>query len=180
MVQHTAEFSRKIMAVRAVRHGMDMTVEASAEECAALAARFDLEGIRSFSCRFILRPGVRHEIEAECSLSARVVQRCVVTLEPFGDVIVERFSLRLVPEDAVRPEDFEDPDAESDVIPFSGDSIDLGEIASEQLGLILDPYPRSPGAALPEGVSGDETDETDQQDRAPHPFASLARLKGKE
>lgn len=54
-----------------------------------------------------------------------------------------------------------------DEIPFEGNQIDLGEAAAEQLGLALDPYPRMPGAELPEAEADVEL----------HPFARLAGLR---
>ena len=53
-----------------------------------------------------------------------------------------------------------------DEIPYEGTSIDLGEAASEQLALALDPFPRKPGAELPGSVGPHESGA----------FAALAKL----
>ena len=60
-----------------------------------------------------------------------------------------------------------DPEA-LDEIPYADGMLDLGEAAAEQLALALDPYPRAPGAALPE--IADEAE-------AHRPFAALASLR---
>ena len=75
----------------------------------------------------------------------RLRQSCVVSLEDFDSELAERFSVRFVPEGRESPElDLE----ADDEITYQGASIDLGEAASEQLALALDPFPRKPGAEL--------------------------------
>ena len=76
-----------------------------------------------------------------------VVRTCVVSLDDFETTLEEDFRVRFVP--AGTETDNPDPEAE-DEIPFAGTVIDLGEAAAEQLALSLDPYPRKPGAELPE------------------------------
>ena len=99
---------------------------------------------------------------------AQVTQLCVVTLEPFEAGIEEQVELRFVPaakieeEEELPPESLEGPDE----IPYENDVIDLGEALAEQLALALDPYPRKPGAVLPDEASDDDA----------NPFAAL---KGK-
>ena len=76
-----------------------------------------------------------------------MVQTCVVSLEDFTATIEERFTLRCVP-DGEESDDI-DPEA-PDEISYADGILDLGEAAAEQLALALDPYPRAPGAVLPE------------------------------
>jgi uncharacterized metal-binding protein YceD (DUF177 family) len=56
--------------------------------------------------------------------------------------------------------------------PFEGDTLDLGEIAAEELSLALEPYPRADGVEL------SDMSDTDREslDR-PNPFSVLATLK---
>jgi uncharacterized metal-binding protein YceD (DUF177 family) len=96
-----------------------------------------------------------------------VVQVCVISLDEFESEVVERFVVRFVPEGTESDEI--DPDEDVDEIPYAGGVIDLGEAAAEQLGLALDPYPRKPGATLPESAAGEPG----------NPFASLARPKAR-
>ena len=87
----------------------------------------------------------------------------MVTLDEFPQEIGEDFAVRFVP---AGTESDEDPESE-DEIPYESGLIDLGEATIEQLALALDPYPRKPGAALPE--------EAEPEDESP--FAALARLR---
>ena len=155
------ELHRPLPIDRVPPDGLDMTVSATAGECAALAGRLGIPAVASLSCRFRLRALPGAIVAASGELRARVTQTCVVTLDDFEADIRDRFELRFVPSGRER----DDPDPESpDEIGYQGAAIDLGEAAAEQLALALDPYPRKAGAALPEGA--------DQS--GPHPFAGLA------
>jgi uncharacterized metal-binding protein YceD (DUF177 family) len=113
---------------------------------------------------FTLVQATRGIIEVRGHLQARVVQACVVSLDEFEAGVDERFSLRFVPEGA----ESDDPDPESeDEVPYSGDALDLGEAAVEQLALALDPYPRKPDAELP----------APETETPAHPFAGLVSLR---
>ena len=153
------------LAIDRIGAAMDVTVEATPAECAVLARRMRLPAVRSLLCRFDLRRagGV---IEAQGHLVANVVQTCVISLEDFDAIVEERFFLHWVP--AGQESDDINPEA-PDEIGYEDATIDLGEAASQQLALALDPYPRAPGASLP------ETDATPEIS----PFASLsARRRG--
>ncbi|HEY0417947.1 MAG TPA: YceD family protein [Acetobacteraceae bacterium] len=163
----TPELHRPLVVDRVPSEGLEQLVEATKAECAALARRLMVPELRSLSCRFRLSPESGGRVLAEGDLRAVVVQTCVVTLDDFPSELRERFRLRFVP----AGEELEDDDPESeDEIPYEGASIDLGEAAAEQLALALDPYPRKPGAELPEIVPEEDAS----------PFAALARMKRKE
>ncbi len=160
------EFSRPFAVSAVGAHGAEVVVEASAAERAALASRFGLPAIEALSCRFRLSAATGGCLPAECRLQARIVQDCVISLEPFETALDEAFRVRFVPE--ARLSDDPDPQSE-DEIAIVGGVIDLGEAAAEQLALGLDPYPRQPGVAL-----------AGQDDAAPSgpsgPFAALRPL----
>jgi uncharacterized metal-binding protein YceD (DUF177 family) len=137
----TPELSRPF-AVARIGEGASFDVEAKAPELAAVARRMGLERLRSLACRFTLQRDGAGAIRARGALRATVVQMCVVTLEPFESEVAEEFAVRFVPEG----QENEDIDIEAeDEIPYAGGTIDLGEAASEQLALALDPFPRKPG-----------------------------------
>ncbi len=141
------EFSRPLMVERIGNAPLTVRVEAGAEECRALAARMGVPAVLALSCEFLLRRDAAETIHAEGRLSARVIQVCVVTSDEFEAEITEPFTVRFVPEGT----ESEEIDVEAeDEVPYAGKALDLGEAASEQLALALDPYPRQPGAALPE------------------------------
>jgi uncharacterized metal-binding protein YceD (DUF177 family) len=156
----TPEFSRPVMVER-IGAATRIEVEATEAEREAVARRMGLHALPLLTCAFMLSRGRGPAVQAQGALRARVVQTCVVTLEPFEAEVEEAFAVRFVPEEALSDAiELEDEDE----IPYAGGTIDLGEAAAEQLALALDPFPRKPGAAFSE----DETD-------APSgPFASLA------
>ena len=124
----------------------EFRMEATADECAALARRMRIPAVLSLSCTVLgSRSGAVVDVEGD--LQARVVQDCVVTAEPFEQEVAERFTVQCVPEGTETEDD--DPDS-VDQLTYAGNVIDLGELVAEQLALALDPYPRSPGAVLPE------------------------------
>jgi uncharacterized metal-binding protein YceD (DUF177 family) len=158
----TAELHRPVPADRVGSGRLDVTVEATATECAALARRMHVPEVQALQCSFRLRRLTTDCILAEGRLRARVVQTCVVSLDDFTAEIDEHFRVRFVP--AGQESDDPDPEAD-DEIGYTAGALDLGEAAAEQLALVLDPYPRAPGAELPEV-------ESDGQE---HPFAALRR-----
>jgi uncharacterized metal-binding protein YceD (DUF177 family) len=158
------EFHRPVTLDRIGAQGLDVTLEANPLECAALADRMKLPVVHAMSCVFHLLPESRDVVVASGYLRARVTQTCVVSLEDFETSVEENFQVRFVPSGEER--DDIDPEAD-DEIPFEGNQIDLGEAAAEQLGLALDPYPRMPGAELPEAEATAEAS----------PFAALAGLR---
>jgi uncharacterized metal-binding protein YceD (DUF177 family) len=159
-----AELSRPLAVERVGRAGLDLLVEASRDECAALARRMNLPTVLSLSCRFHLEQDSAATLSARGHLVARVVQTCVVSLEDFTTIVEELFVLRLV--SSGTESDNPDPE-EPDEIPYDDGIVDLGEVAAEQLALALDPYPRAPGAVLPEIEIDAEAGQ----------FASLSALK---
>jgi len=139
---------------------------------AALAKMYGLPAIALLRGEFVLQHERAGVIAATLRMQARVTQTCVVTLEPFDDYLDERVALRFVPQSSSpEPEDIElDPETLEgpDEIPYANGEIDLWDALTEQLSLSLDPYPRKPGAELPEEASG----------AVPNPFAVLKFRKG--
>ena len=170
MTAPVPELSRPVATDRIPAAGMTLQVLADAAECAAVATRIGLAAIESLVCDLTLvRPlaGSQRrregEILAEGHLRATLVRECVVTLDLFPVSVDQRFRVRFVPAGS----ESEDADPESDdEIPYEGAAIDLGEATVEELALTLDPYPRKPGAALPD----------DAVDIDLGPFAALSRL----
>jgi uncharacterized metal-binding protein YceD (DUF177 family) len=136
-----------------IGQGTMVLVEANAAERAALARRMGLPDIMHLACEFDLERALGDVTPATGHLRARVMQTCVVSLEPFEAMIEEAFVLRFVP--AGSENDELDLDA-VDEVPYLGNVLDLGEAAAEQLALALDPFPRQPGAALPEDAGAEE------------------------
>ena len=126
-----------------------LMVEADVEERDALATRLRIVAVLALRCRFTLKR-FGSTVVAHGVLQARVVQSCVVSLEPVEQAVAETFELRFVPAGRESTDDDMDPET-PDELPYDGTRIDLGEAAAEQLALALDPYPRHPDAALGAG-----------------------------
>lgn len=152
----------------------NVTVEAGAEERAALARRFDLVALDRLAARFVLRrdaAGVR----ATGHLSAAVTQSCGVTGEPLPAKIEEDFAIRFLPEptEDESHDEIELAEEDLDTVFYTGSALDLGEAAAETLALALDPFPRSPNAAAVLKQAGVISEEE------AGPFGALAGLKDK-
>ncbi|WP_067333310.1 YceD family protein [Stappia indica] len=149
-----------------------------------IAKAYSLVALTDVLARFELRRWRREGVAVEGTLKARATQTCVVTLAPVEQAIDETFSMRFDPDaDALAgvAEDGEiDVDAFAEDPPdlLEGSRIDLGAILCEQLALALDPFPRAPGAELPEGY-GEEHGE-DADDKPPSPFAVLERFRKRD
>lgn len=125
----------------------EQVIEASAEECAALAWRFGLVAVQSLAARITLKadgPTVR----ATGQLKADVVQSCAVSGEDLPVKIAEPIALHFVPP-ADSPESEEEIELEAedlDEIEMEGTRFDLGEAVAQSLALAIDPYLEGPGA----------------------------------
>jgi hypothetical protein len=154
---------QRLFPITRIGAGIRFVVDSKPEERAALAQRMGVLAIEALTCRFDLRRDVGDAIEASGLLLARVTQTCVVSLEAFDADVAESFSVRFVP--AGTESDDLDLEAE-DEIGYEGGVLDLGEAASEQLALALDPFPRKPGAELSADATAEESGA----------FAALAKL----
>lgn len=165
------EFHRPLIIGR-IGVGHAETLVATDAECASLARRMGLPAITALRCDYTLRPTGKAGFTAAGRMVARVMQTCVITLEDFAADIDESFRVVFVPAERLAPtadmDAVDDPESE-DEIPYHGTVIDLGEATAEQLALVLDPYPRAPGALH----SGTEASD----DGPPHPFAGLGKLQ---
>jgi uncharacterized metal-binding protein YceD (DUF177 family) len=162
--------SRPVDVTNLPPQGSEVHVEATAEECAALAQDFGLPGIRSLAGDFTLKSSVKG-VHVTGTVKADVTQICVVTLDPFDSVIEEEVEVDFAEPSGMPPEpptemhEYEPPDE------IVNGEIDLGALTAEFLALGLDPYPRKPG------VDFEYRDPADTDDS---PFAALRKLKGKD
>jgi len=179
------EFSRRVPVGRIGTLALDMTVEARAEECRAIAARLGVPSVGALRCVYRVAAAHRRgHFTAHGLLDARVRRVCVVTLEHFTETVAESFEIRFVPEHQIGEDiSAEDPDS-VDEVPYDGEALDLGEEAVAQLALMLAPYPRKDGARHDVGVdvvpAGEDAEtEEETSETRPSPFAALAKLRDK-
>ena len=139
------ELSRPVATARLRHEESEVIVEATSSECAAIAERLRIVAVGMLRCVWKLSLGEQGVICAEAALHSRVTQNCVVTLEPFEDVVTELFEVRFVLAGQIGSSD--EPD-DPDELLYDGVTLDLGEASVEQLALCLPAYPRSPSAEL--------------------------------
>jgi uncharacterized metal-binding protein YceD (DUF177 family) len=143
---------------------------------AAVARELGIIAVEALTFRGTLTPVARHDFTLQADLSARVVQPCVVTLQPVAtslhDTVLRRFS-----RDYAEPKG-DEVELQDDTIEPLPEVIDVGAVAVEALALVLPEYPRSRGAIF-EGADLAPADrDTEVADR-PKPFAGLADLAAK-
>jgi uncharacterized metal-binding protein YceD (DUF177 family) len=121
-----------------------------------------------------VEPQGRTGLRVRGSVSATVVQACVVTLEPVVNEVAEDVDVTFVPETAetARPPAEKDADIDLETADppelLENGAADLGALTIEFLLLGLDPYPRKEGVAFAPAEPADAKE---------NPFAVLAALK---
>lgn len=184
-MNHRPEFSRPFSVAKVSEAGEGFHLEATPEERVALARRFDLVDLPSLEAEgeiFVSDHGRRARVEGV--MRARVVQACVVTLEPVPatveDTFVRTYAVAPTRPSGVEQEVVLDLEAEEPPEVLEGGVVDIGEAVSETLGLALDPYPRAPGAALgvaaPSGPQAQQNVTEAPEKKRESPFSVLKGL----
>ena len=166
-------FSR-LVAVRTIGDdGLRGGFKAGGKEREALAEAFELERLDLFEGVYELMPKRNRKFAMDATFKARLVQQCVVSLEPIESDVAETFTIEFVPEGEGAPQQSLDlaPDGVPSE-PYSDGQIDIGAALAQQLSLAIDPYPRKAGAKL-DWTGGEDGDDNAEQ---PGPFAALAKL----
>jgi len=167
--------------------GAALEVTASDSERAALVKRFALTDLSALAARVTVDRRAGGQIVVEGRLRAKVVQACILTLDPVMQEIDDSFRI-VFKEGWAEKFDSETGEALLDAQldapePLQGNMLDVGEIVAEQLSLTVDPYPRRPGIKLEDVLpkprnSGKPTARQGHGHRR-HPFAGLAALRDK-
>lgn len=157
--------------------GLSLTRTATEAERGALAAALDLPAIDALTLTYRIVPGRAEPYRMTGRLSARVVQPCVVTLEPVAGTVEEDIDIVFADtpgddgEDGAEGEEkavLDGPDREL----IDNGRLPIGRIAYEVLSAGLDPYPRKDGAEFQ--WSDPKAADIAQ---AANPFAALKALK---
>ena len=161
------------------------TIEANADERAALARRLNLSTLDSMVATLELERLSGTDVRLRGQFEATLTQPCSVTLEPVADDIaatVERFYVAGAetageaggevdsPDDAVL--EIDGLDAPEPPEPLIDGAIDLGEVVAEQLALEINPFPRKKDVEFEDVIESTEGDT-----RGNNPFQALAKLK---
>lgn len=163
--KNAPEVLRRPFALASLRDGRQakVRVEADAKELLAIAAWLDVPEARALRADLTLTPDGDRRVVLAGLLDARLVQTCVVTLDPIETnvrVAVSRVYLR----DASAP-----VSADEDAELVTGDVIDVGAAVAEELSLAYDPFPRR------EHAPSSETQEP-AEPATVRPFAGLDKL----
>lgn len=166
------EFSVPFLVERLGRSPATERIAANADQCAKLAKRMGLVAIDRLEATVSLQRLAGGEVvHVSGILQADIVQTCVVTLTPFATRVEEDFEDDFS-ENAEMPEEISLAMDEDLPEPIENGVIDIGELVAQFLALSLDPYPRSPGAALDEVWAGPGPESLS-------PFAVLRNVKPK-
>jgi Large ribosomal RNA subunit accumulation protein YceD len=157
--------------------GLHREFEADAAARQAMTEIAGLREILSARASFDVTPKSDGRFQVAGRVKARILQTCVVTLDPIENDIDEAIELIYAPPQQIPAlADLVDDEVESEVEisdspePIIGGVIDLGRLATDALFLGIDPYPRKPGAVFePQVTAADPED---------HPFAVLKALTG--
>ena len=95
--------SRPVAVADILPDGLDVAVEASAEEREALARAFKLPAIHSLTSRFHLS-GTRDRVHVTGQVDAAIEQICVVTLDPFANEVHEAVEVDFAAAGATPPQ----------------------------------------------------------------------------
>ncbi|WP_074381637.1 YceD family protein [Bartonella doshiae] len=160
--------------------GIRVHICADQQECAHLAQNHDLIEVKCCEGKFHILPWKKRGVRVKGLLQARIVQLCVVTLEPLENILRENIEVVFVPEDSklMKPKISEDTgelflDAEGADTPeiFHGDKIDVGAIMEEFFELAINHYPRK------EGINMDVPENSEEVEQKLSPFSVLKNWK---
>ncbi|MET3590426.1 hypothetical protein ABID23_001535 [Bartonella silvatica] len=160
--------------------GMRVHICANQQECAHLAKNHDLMEVKSCEGKFHILPWKKCGVRIKGFIQARIIQLCVVTLEPLENTLYENIEVVFIPagSNLAKPKISEDTgelflDVEGLDTPevFYGDKIDVGAVMEEFFELSINHYSRKEGVK----IDSIETLEEDEQKRSP--FSVLKNWK---
>lgn len=155
-------------------------LEANATERSGLAKMWNVLEVSSLEADLQVARWKKDGVKIKGEVRAKIVQACVVTLEPVESLIEEPVEAIFVPEGSrlarIAANDSGemvlDPDGPDIPDVFTGDTIDAGGVVAEHVAMAIDPYPRKQGASF-----GERIESTDKDDARPNPFAVLKDWK---
>jgi uncharacterized metal-binding protein YceD (DUF177 family) len=154
--------------------GLHGTRAATAVELKRVAEALNILAVESLSSRYRIVAISGGAYQLTGSISAKVEQACVVSLEPVSGNVNATFDVEFWP--SLNSEESDDEASilsGSDVEILEHGVVPVGRIAFETLSASLDPYPRRAGAEFTWQDPKSEASGTN------NPFAALAKLKDK-
>ena len=157
--------------------GLKIERAATPEERENIARTLELVACTSLLARYTISPRGEGHFRLSGTLTARVEQTCVVTLEPLSNEISESYSVDFWPESELpAPEGgLVDVHDEPDMEPMLAGRMEAGRIIFECLAGAIDLFPRKPGATFehPSDSTGPKASESSG------PFAALSKIRPK-
>ncbi|WP_455477495.1 YceD family protein [Bartonella sp. B41] len=156
--------------------GIKARICADQKECIHLAYNHDLAEVKFCEGEFHIFPWKRRGVRVKGFFRAKIIQLCVVTLEPLENTLYEDIEIVFIPQDSnlTKPKIFEntgelflDSDGLDTPEIFHGDKIDIGEIMEEFFELSINHYPRKEGASM------DIIENSDEIGQKSSPFSAL-------
>ena len=150
-------FSYQVKVGHISANPVEVHVEADTSELKALAETWNVVSVDDLSADLQIARWKRDGVRIKGRVQAKIVQSCVVTLEPVESAIDESFEQIFVPEG-------------SKLARQAGN--DAGEVVAEFAALAIDPYPRK------EGIEFDgHIEDSGEGDKKPSAFAALKDWK---
>lgn len=188
------EYSYPVNAETITAERVKYRPEIDDDEKAGICERFNISDIKNFQAEVELRrQNDGCTIVAEGYVKAKIVQPCVITLEPVEEKLREEFTAYYLdernvssfsnaqrqkdesdPDEGGIPHEREMPDAHEEPEVIRNGKLDLGELIVQSLGLGVNPYPRSKKAETR------DTDEPVYKDKEENAFSVLKDLTFKE
>jgi len=180
MTNDEKAFSYPVKVGNISANAVTVRLSADDQERIALAALWDVVEVQSLSAELQINRWKKDGVRIRGRVAAKIVQACVVTLEPVESQISEAIDVIFVPEGSrlarIAANDtgemFVDPEGPDLPDVFTGDTIDAGTVVAEHAALAIDPYPRKDGVAFGERIESKKED-----DVRPNPFAVLKDWK---
>lgn len=158
------------------RKTVDIRDDAGPEARAALARALDIIDIASLKVEASITPVGREQWRVAGVVRAKVVQACVVTLDPVSEIVEEAFDRRFTEDENAVGSDLDFDPVADDPPELIETGVDVGLVASEALALGLNPYPRKAGVAF-DGAQATPPGAEPIRSADLKPFAGLAALK---
>jgi hypothetical protein len=157
--------------------GLNIERAATPKERENIAGTLELVACINLLARYVISPRGEGHFRLSGTLTARVEQKCVVTLEPLTNDISESYSVDFWPESELpAPEGgLVDVHDEPDMEPMLAGRIEVGRIVFECLAGAIDLFPRKPGATFEH--PSDAT--VIKASEGSGPFAALAKIRQK-
>ncbi|AHA27776.1 hypothetical protein [Candidatus Liberibacter americanus] len=152
----TEKFSRIINVKSVFSSPMKIKIEANRFDCENLAKQWEVSAVESLYADIKLSKWKRIGVRVEGTVYAKIIQVCVITLEPLTSYIEESLGCVLVPNSSKLllsnyncsgKNEFEIKGV--DIIGFAEDgTIDIGFLVSDFAALAINPYPKKEGSVF--------------------------------